>query len=42
MNRVFPHKTQISRWNHSAVPLPSLVQIESAQDHDYADTLKKN
>lgn len=42
VNRIFPHKTQIPRWNHSAVPLPSLAQIESVQDHDYVDTLKKN
>jgi MoaA/NifB/PqqE/SkfB family radical SAM enzyme len=41
VNRVLPHKTQLPRWSRSAVTHAPLVQIESAQDGDYADTLKK-
>jgi sulfatase maturation enzyme AslB (radical SAM superfamily) len=41
VNRVFPHKTQLRRWNQPAAS-PALVQIEAAQERDYADTLKKN
>jgi MoaA/NifB/PqqE/SkfB family radical SAM enzyme len=43
VNRIFPHKTQLLRWNHPAPPPATLVQIEShSQERDYADTLKKN
>jgi sulfatase maturation enzyme AslB (radical SAM superfamily) len=42
VNRIFPHKTQIARWNHATVPPASLVQIEAAPETDYADTLKKS
>jgi len=42
VNRVFPHKTELPRWNSAAVPPPSLVQIEPARDQEYADTVKKN
>jgi MoaA/NifB/PqqE/SkfB family radical SAM enzyme len=42
VNRVFPHKAQLTRWNPPAEPSPSLVQIETPQEADYFDTLKKN
>jgi sulfatase maturation enzyme AslB (radical SAM superfamily) len=43
VNRIFPHKTQLRRWNHPATLPSSLVQIEThAEERDYADTLKKN
>lgn len=41
VNRIFPHKTQLPRWNDSTPAHAPLVQIESAPDADYADTLKK-
>jgi MoaA/NifB/PqqE/SkfB family radical SAM enzyme len=41
MNRVFPHKPQLSRWNRAAETPASLVQIEACQASDYADTLRK-
>jgi sulfatase maturation enzyme AslB (radical SAM superfamily) len=42
VNRVFPHKTQLHRWSAPAENASGLVQIEPAQDRDYAETLKKN
>jgi MoaA/NifB/PqqE/SkfB family radical SAM enzyme len=42
VNRIFPHKTELPRWNPAAVPPPSLVQIETPRAREYADTLKKN
>jgi organic radical activating enzyme len=42
LNRVFPHKTQIPRWNHSPEPTETLVQIETAPENDFADTFKKS
>jgi sulfatase maturation enzyme AslB (radical SAM superfamily) len=41
VNKIFPHNTQIPRWNSPPEPPPNLVQIE-ARDPDYADTFKKN
>jgi len=42
VNRVFPHKAQITRWSNPVEIPPALVQIEPAQTGDYVDTLKKN
>jgi MoaA/NifB/PqqE/SkfB family radical SAM enzyme len=42
VNRIFPHKTQLPRWNQATPSSARLVQIESAQESDYAETLKKN
>jgi hypothetical protein len=42
VNRIFPHKTELTRWKPTPVPPPSLVQIEPAGPREYADTLKKN
>jgi MoaA/NifB/PqqE/SkfB family radical SAM enzyme len=41
VNRVFPHKTKLARWDTPAEIPSELVQIESAQENDYADTYKK-
>jgi sulfatase maturation enzyme AslB (radical SAM superfamily) len=41
MNRILPHKTQIARWS-APEAAPTLVQIESSVENDYADTLKKS
>jgi sulfatase maturation enzyme AslB (radical SAM superfamily) len=42
VNRVFPHKTQISRWSPASAPL-NLVQIDpsSSEENDYAGTSTK-
>jgi MoaA/NifB/PqqE/SkfB family radical SAM enzyme len=41
VNRVFPHKTQPTRWSQPVDPPLNLVQIEPSPERDYADTLKK-
>lgn len=41
VNRIFPHKAQVSRWERPLQPPATLVQIESAPEHDYAGTAKK-
>jgi sulfatase maturation enzyme AslB (radical SAM superfamily) len=42
VNRIFPHKTELTRWNPPPVPPHPLVQIEPPRPREYADTLKKN
>jgi hypothetical protein len=42
VNRIFPHHTQLSRWRSSDPEPSNLVQIESADDRDYASPLKKS
>ena len=39
VNRVFPHKTRVSRW--SRPQQPALIQIESAKESDFAETYKE-
>lgn len=40
VNRIVPHKTQLSRWNRPQESA-ALVQIESAQEIDFEETYKK-
>lgn len=40
VNRILPHKTQLKRWRAAATP-DELVQIQSAQERDLAETYKK-
>lgn len=40
VNRLFPHATNLSRWTRSELP-SHLVQIESAEEDDYAETSPK-
>ena len=42
VNRLFPHKTQLPRWNQPAEDSSNLVQIESAQERHFEETCKKN
>ncbi len=41
VNRIFPHKTLLPRWNQPHETAIPLVQIEPPQEHDYAETSKK-
>jgi MoaA/NifB/PqqE/SkfB family radical SAM enzyme len=42
VNRIFPHKAQLPRWDRPTLPTPALVQIDPAQDRELVATVKKN